>query len=193
MAETFSHRWNLRIESAVRWVEQQRLILRTQKGRNRAIPVPTERWCELTAQLTPTASGSQGTASAKRLKWDVTASEWIDAEEDDFTVQIRDSDAWGITGERGLVIARQSDNGVVWETRSQFGQDTYQAKMDEALDAGDSGVASIWTGTTLADSTENWTVYAPEVLPTGSIASGDWVHVKWFRTERKFIGVGAEC
>jgi hypothetical protein len=195
MVQVFSPRWMNRIIDGIRWVEQQqRANTRPKTQRRRPIPLlPTERFVELTEKMEPLSGGTQVTATVFRLRWDMTTAEWVDAEEDDFTIQVHDHDAWGVTGERGWVRQRSKDSGVIWETISQFGSDVYQAKLDEDLDAGDSAEASIWTGNTLADSDDNFTVYAPEVFPTGTLVLGSWIFVHWIRGEQKFMATGAEC
>ena len=71
-------------------------------------------------------------------------------------------------------------------------------KLDGALAAGGSATVSLWEGTNGSwgewdqDSGENWAdVFAPPVLPSGSLASGDWVLVRVINGRR--VVVMTEC
>ncbi|KKM00312.1 hypothetical protein LCGC14_1805660, partial [marine sediment metagenome] len=86
--EHFSARWMTRIIAVVRWAEQQMLRSRRPGRRRGGRLPPTERMCELTSKLEPTSSDTAATATAKRLKWDMSTEMWVDAEEDDLGLQV---------------------------------------------------------------------------------------------------------
>ncbi len=150
----------------------------------------TRRVFELIDQL---AMG--GTADAYLCRWDSSGDSGA-GEYATQTEQIEVADplnkAWGLPGEKGVAEAVQADNGIVWRVVENPGHDWYWAELDGVLASGGSATASIHTGGTLTDTTENVTVYAPPVMSSGSIALGSSLRIA-IAESGKWYPVGAPC
>jgi hypothetical protein len=116
------------------------------------------------------------------------------AVDDAKTTALNISDRWV---PEGTIIEVHFQPGVGQAGQWWFGAvdaalNWHWAKLDEDLATGGSETASIWDGVPLADTTDNVTVYAPPVLTSGSLASGNWVRIDLHRNGRWYVII-SEC
>ena len=94
------------------------------------------------------------------------------------------------------IIWRETGAGTKWAVvrlGTPQGETSYWGKLDGSLSSSGSATVSIYWKYPLVDSGNNVTAFAPPLLTSGTVSSGNWVEVTYRPDAQKWYVTGAQC